>query len=346
MILGESDSTKDCFLAFCIPGITMSSQNLDFDLTNNKSGLNSQGALQALSTFSYLVNQVPKLSSRWSTDGSLLWNEYNTVLTQAVVAFSESTEQEKREIEDARNFIDKNLESYKQYQYLYLQALSEYNSKKLSAQFSNDSNIQQEWLTQEVLYLAKVKNAENDWVNIGKRREVESKFIIIDQITGRNPGIAWAKWKDEFQQSKLTNLNDQDFYATDFYPKEFYQEGAETQWTKLTIDASEIKGLSSHKDGSSEEDFYSDGLERSASNLSLELIQVQIIRPWLNPSVFKSSAWKFPDDRKLLSDGGKTTTGSLPAYINSIIFIRNLQITLNSDLEDKLQIMNDIESKK
>ena len=331
MLFGENNSSKGIFLAFCLPGIPMSSQDLDFSLTNKKSELNPQEALQASSNFSHLVNQVPKLSSRWLTDGSLLWNEYNIILDQAEVAFEQATEEEKNQLEEARNFVKKNQAVYDKYQQLYLQATFKYNSKKLSDD-------------QEPTERAKVNNAEKNWINFGKRKEVETNFSIIDQITGRNPQIIWGQRKNEYQQSRLTSLDKQVFYQTYFYPEVFYQDSAKNQWTKLTLNAREIKELSSQKDNSSQETSSPDELELAVSNLSVELIQVKIIRPWLDVGIFKSRAWRFPDAREPLSDGKPSSKGSLLAYATSIIFMRNLQITLNSQVEHNLEILKDIES--
>ncbi len=365
MLLDETESRERSFLSFYIPGLPISSKDLDFSSTKNNSELTPQERLKASSNFANLVNQIPKASSRWSSDQSLLWNQYKSILTQSVVALDEPSDAEKQQLQEARNFLyqrekitdllgtrtviveSQNLADYRKYQQLYLQALSEYNSHRLDAKFSDNPRVQQEWQIQEKEYKSKVENAKNDWINIGKRWEVEAKFNIVDQITGRNPQIIWAQWKDDFEQFRLTNLDNQDFYETHFHPENFYKPNAENQWTQFTLNTSEIKQLESEEANFSERiPSGLPNLELAVSSLSVELIRVPIIRPWLNVGLFNSRAWRFPDNRKPLSDGNKTPQGSLVAYTNSIIFIRNLQIKLDSEATDNSSVLKDIESGK
>jgi hypothetical protein len=353
------------FIAFQIPGLPMSPRDLDFNLTKNESGLTPQEALNAASNFASLVNGIPKFSSRWSSDGRLLWREYQTILTDAVVASNMPTTQENEELQKAKSFLyqsqeitdqlgtrtalvdSPNLAAYKQYQGAYLQAQSQYNSMKISAQYSADLTVQQKWLATEPEYDANVKAAKADWISKGYKREVEQAFATIDQITGRSPQIAWTQWKDEFEQSKLSDLQNQEFYQTFFYPAHFYKAGSENQWTKLTLDASEIEKLSSNLTGSPRElssSFSSttdtQQVNLSVSHLTVDLIRLPIMRPWMNPTIFKSQFWKWPDGREILSDGGVTPQGSLLGYATAIVFARNLEIKLESNSQQNAQVVN------
>jgi hypothetical protein len=73
-------------------------------------------------------------------------------------------------------------------------------------------------------------------------------------------------------------------------------------------------------------------------NLTFEICQVPIIRPWFKDSFLNSSTWRFiqtnPDFKNgaknsLLSDGGSPPKGYLPGYPTAIVFIRNLYLTID-----------------
>ncbi|MEM7591265.1 MAG: hypothetical protein AAF383_07065 [Cyanobacteria bacterium P01_A01_bin.83] len=336
ILFEEQDSPDESFLAFYDPGIPISAKELDFSLASNQSKLTPQENLIAYANFARLVNTIPRFDNRWSPSESILWNIYQTILTQAIIPLNTPSKEEQTKLLEARNFLyetkeitdasgthiatvdSQNLANYRHYQQLFLQASSEYNAQRIAAEFSNNSEVINNWLMRKSDYEAKLNNAKKDWISLGKRWEVEEKFTIIDQITGRSPQIIWAQYKDEYEQSKLTNIDGSYFYETYFYPNNFYKVDAKDKWTKLTLN---------NKDDT----YISKSADIFESNSSFEVIRVQIIRPWLNEGIFKSRAWRFPDETQFLSDGKESPKGSLPAYITSMILIRNFEDYAQSD---------------
>lgn len=351
------------FLAFHLPGLPIAQSDLNFCLKQNESGLSPQAALNAAANFATLVNQIPNLSHLWSSDGRLLWQEYQTILNDAIIASDSPGTSENTQLENAKRLLYQSQEvtdslgtrttlvdtpyltAYKQYQAAYLQAQRQYNTMKISAQFSADPTIQQTWSVNEPEYAAKCKAAQEDWVSKGYQHEVEQAFAIIDQITGRNFQLAWEQWKDEFQQSKLSDLQNGDFYQTFFYPAHFFKAGSENQWTQVVLLASEIEKLSTMPivvpeglSTASRAVGDTSPMNLAISQLSVDLIKLPIMRPWFNPGIFKNKSWKWPDGRDVLSDGAATPHGRLPAYITALVFARNLEIQLepNSQFIDMM----------
>lgn len=353
LLYGEAE---DAFLAFQNPGLPVSPRDLSFNLPESESDLTPQEALNASADFARLVNLIPAYSSIWSSDGRMLWDEYKTVLNQALVASQSLTEPQMAELQEAQKVVDsKKLDTYRRYEKAYLDALEQYNARKLSAENSTDPKIKQDWQVEEPTYKAKVNRAYSDWVAKGYKAEVDEAFADIDRLTGRNPQLAWATWKQDFQDTiPATDLNGQEFYETSFWPSKFFKPDAQGQWTTLELDASEIAALSLKASGSTRQRFSrsssavdeTQALDLDISHLSVELTRVEIMRPWFNPSVFRSRFWKWPHEREPLSDGQEPPQGSLPGYAISIIFARNLEIKLKPNSESNKRIVKQLQAAK
>jgi len=352
----EFGAGESSFLAFEVPGIPISPRELDFNQTNNPSALTPQAAIKAAASFAQLVNRIPKVSSRWQSDGKYLWNEYETILKQATVATNETTAEDLANFEQSTKFLyekkqitdllgtrtavvdSPKLAAYKQYREAYQQAESNFNSLKQAAQTTTDPIVVQQWATNASRYKRQVTNANEQWINSGFKNDVEKALATIDQICGRNPRLCWSKWTEEFELSKLTDSEQKNFYHTYFSPVNFYQPGGEKHWQQFTLNSSDIETLS--KSDSPASDTQEAKLE--ISRLTVDLTRVQIVRPWMNPSIFESQFWTWTDNRPPLSDGGQPPQGSLPAYTTAIILARNLKIELQPGSEQNAKVVQDI----
>ncbi len=332
--------TRDTILVL-VSGLPWSSKDLSFSLPNSESNLTPQEATKAAADFARLVNLIPQYSAIWSSDGRLLWDAYNTVLTQAVVAQQDITEEEQTEYDKARKILDEKRSIYDKYHEAWMLAQLEYNNRKLSAETSNDPIVIQGWQAEEPKLKAKIDAAYADWVSKGYRAEVLEAIADIDRILGSNPQIAWHKWKTDFTAlpPKTDPLTNQVFYETYFWPTNFYKP--EISWINLTLDAGEIDSLYSRATNLTRTitDYYGSFAKLEIVSLSVELARVDIIRPWFAPQVFRSRFWRWPDQRELLSDGQEPPQGTLPAYATIMVFARNLEIELKPKSEPSREIV-------
>lgn len=352
-------SDSDSFITFAIPGIALTEKDLAFHLPSAASSLTPQQALQAASSFARLVNLIPDINKQWSSDGRVVWSMYEIVLSQAVLASDKTTAAEGVELQKAREFLYEQkeisdllgqrsaivdteiLSNYKFYRALYFQVQYEYNSMKLRSELSSDVTVITEWAAIEPLKKSSVDQAFQDWILKGFKEEVEKAFAIIEQITRRSPRITWEKWKDEFEQSKMTDLSGQNFYQTYFYPYNFYESSSEIPWITINLDRDEIQKLNSTI-GTSSIIPLDTGEDFTILSLSVELIRISIIRPWLEPILFKSNFWQWPDRRNLLSDGANPPSGDLPTYISEAIFARNISIVFDSTLPENAAVISSL----
>jgi hypothetical protein len=359
LLFGKADDRSglagnNSFVSFQLPAIPLSVRELSFRLPASESGLTPQEEKNFASDFARLVNLIPTVSSIWASDGRTLWDEYETILTQAMVADDDPTTNEGTELQQARTLLESSkYAAYQEYMKAYMSALEKYNELKLKADNSSDPKLQEDWKLQEPGYKAMLKNAYLEWVAKGFKLEIEEAFADIDRIGGRNPQLLWATWKDDFNKSLRSDMEGQDFYETHFFPENFVKSNSQGQWTKLTLDASEIIALSAKAPegirnlaSSSGSAADTQALDIEISRLSVELIRVPIIRSWLQPSIFRSNFWKWSGGRELLSDGQNPPRGSLPAYITSMILARNLEVELKPGSEKNAQIVSKLQQGK
>ncbi|NES85584.1 MAG: hypothetical protein F6K10_31565, partial [Moorea sp. SIO2B7] len=201
-------------------------------------------------------------------------------------------------------------------------------------------------------YQRRVETARKKWITKGYKNQVDKALAFIEQIGKRNPQLLWEKWIEKFEISKLTDLENKDFYWTYFYPPSFDKLGAQEYWQQLSLDFRELETSDFGKTVATEELCSSDEsptdplkVNLLISQLTVELIQVQVVRPWMSSSIFDSRFWQWSDQREPLSDGDESPKGSLPAYVTSLVVARNLNIEL-VDSEQNAAVMQDIEAGK
>jgi hypothetical protein len=317
---GDSGAEGQSFLAIQMPGWPMSADDLDFiKPESGKAKASPVQASQARFSFARLVNLIPRSVGVYlDSSDRLVWGEYGRVLTDAVIVEREPTKQETRSLFEARKVLFElkapgseefrvpwaesgKLQAYRKYESVY----------RMRVDVSNSIDLAVDGLKSQPNRAAgAVDEALRDWEALGYKNEVEAAFETIDQITGNNPRLAWADWKDAFRRSKRTDVvSDAVYYDTYLYPDTFFDDVHAENWLKLSMDSDEV------------------AQDVSIKSLSLEVSRVQIIRPWFTTNVIKSRSWEWGDPgMQPISDGGSPPRGGMVAYATEAIFARNVDI--------------------
>lgn len=362
-----SGEESNIFVTFPELALPMTERDLAFIADDDEDQLSPQERLQAAADFATQVNLVPRVRPLWVHDGTLLWNECERILTQAQVAGTSLSEEETRTLERARALLYQPqearegnggpatgnlvptpmLEAYQECQQAYFAAHERFTAARLTAEHAEDPVVRGQWEVQKERLQSEVDQARRDWVSRGHKNEVEEAFADIDRLTGRGPKLMWDDWKDVMRRAERNDVNvDRTFYETAYWPPRFYREETKGTWTTLTLHGSEVDSLSA---GAVEElstlatETSEIGADVEIESLSVELARVEIMRPWFDPALLRSRAWRWGHEHEPLSDGGDPPQGSVPAYTTSLIFARNLTITLapqssrNEAAVDRLQ---------
>ena len=65
-----------------------------------------------------------------------------------------------------------------------------------------------------------------------------------------------------------------------------------------------------------------------ALSVEFDFVNIRFVRPWFDPQLFESQAWRLRAGTELFSDGNNTgNTGSSPVFATGIIVVKNLKIS-------------------
>ena len=309
-------------------------------------------------------------SNVWNVENKLS-QVYEEVLTFSQVPNDELDDETKEKIERLRGYlsqkvvvkelndaleeveVEKMVDSPMKIKYFekmaeYEDAVLEYNIKRINALSGTTPSAVHDWAMNANIYRNKVKAAMNNWISNGFKTTYERINAYISQVEGRSMMLLKEKYKDDFEKSKLTSANSgMEFMYASLVPAGFVKNGG---WTQFTFTESDFNssyertkqsfqgagGLSLGvfnlmAKGGYEKQESENQMDMTNFNLSFEICQVQIVRPWLNINFLKGPYWRFDQNSSthantLLSDGKTPPEGRAPVITTSCIFVRNLRL--------------------
>ncbi len=246
---------------------------------------------------------------------------------------------------------------YHQKMAAYDDAALEYNSHRIDGLAGDDPKAVSYWAINAHILRDKVKAAMDDWITSGYKEQYEEIAAYIAQIEGRDLTLLKQEYVDDLDKAKLTGLaSGSDFYYSALVPGDFAESAG---WTGFTFGSSDVQryanssfhssgwqqqaagsffgifgGGESSSSSSAKQEFHN-SFNTDSFSLSFEIAQIPIVRPWFKSSYLVSKTWRFDTGTPLftkndmLSDGGSPPKGFIPAYPTTIIFIRNLRLTLD-----------------
>lgn len=237
----------------------------------------------------------------------------------------------------------------------YMSTALEYNSHRIDALAADNARAVHDWALNANIYREKVRSAMRDWQTNGYKSDYEAIAAFIEQVQARDMALLKEDYKDALQKATLTGIaSGSDFFFTSLVPGGFASSNG---WTRFTFNSGNYRsssnsaysasssavsggggflglfgGSASHSESSSYQE-YNGTFNVDNFCLSFEICQVPIVRPWFKTAFLVSKSWRFdpsnPDfNGRMLSDGGATPNGILPAYPTSVIFIRNLHLSI------------------
>ena len=240
--------------------------------------------------------------------------------------------------------------NYKKYRAAYEQTLLQYNNLLINFKLHpDDPTVVVDWNINGPTYESRVHAAYDDWTANNKGK-VETALATIDVLTGRDPARLWYEYQQQFQKSARKDTEGGTYWHTGFSPSDFASPANDASWTRFAFTHTEVHTIdtstatswgggagfgfglwsfgASAQYSSEHHRFESDAENMS---LSVELIKVPVRRTWWTPSIFRSRAWRFDPQvsKDLLSDGKVPPSGLMVGYVSSVIFARNLNLSMN-----------------
>lgn len=229
----------------------------------------------------------------------------------------------------------------------------EYNARRIDALTASDSRAVHDFAINANIYRNKVRAALADWQTTGHKAEYEKIAAFFEQIGRRDMALLKQQYLEDLEKARLTSpISGSDFFFTSLVPGNF---STSTGWTRFGFSAGDFQahsnssynwsqsessggfgflglggGGSSYSESSSHSEYHGK-FDSSYIDMSFEIAQIPIARPWLRTAFLTSHYWRFDQNNvvvkgDVLSDGGSTPKGKLPAIPMNAIFVRKLSL--------------------
>ncbi|NIR28946.1 MAG: hypothetical protein GWN84_06450 [Gammaproteobacteria bacterium] len=352
---------EDVFYSFATPGVAISQGDLHFG------DLAAKEEINASADFALLVNNIPNADKAWSQTGDKVWDIYSRALQEVDLPAAELSEKEKTMLEKAQNYLvatttkkdpftdeekpstgpSPAVKAYESYKQAYRSAWNKYDAARALA---NAPNAQPEdvrrFNTSGPMLRDDVVSAFNAWEAEGNKEYVEQARGIIANLTGRGPQARYGTLRGNLNMDRRANQRGDTYFPTFYFPDEALTGKYDDSWTNFYFDLQDLEthernestawgtqasaswGLW-HASGGAEYSSQSEDYQADTEGLSLrvELLQIPILRSWLDPSIFHSRAWKWSQESTPISDGGSPPHGFMPLFPTAMIVARKLHIT-------------------
>ncbi|MFZ7114529.1 MAG: hypothetical protein ACO1G9_04035 [Bacteroidota bacterium] len=320
-----------------------------------------------------LVNAIPKVSPVYDVDQSQLDKVFDMILKQSQVVDNPISEADLAKIAKYRDLLNPKEVSYTnllgdqktriEYSPImtaydscmteYENALTDFTRLRISAQ-NGVKGAAKEFAAVGSILKKKVTNAREKWANDGYREEVDGMRAFIEQVTSRSLVLWKQGLVNNIEMSRTTDLDSSDTYLwTSFLPGNFAKRSS--GWTKFQFGSSEFS--SSQKaatdtwgaSGGANWGLWSASASTSGTStrtennsnlndfqISFQIAQIPIVRPWFDPTFLKSRAWRLTAGGKaslgdMASSGGSNPNGFLPAYTTFAIFVKDVTLNMKNE---------------
>ena len=363
-----STSDKKPFISFCNPGIPL--DDLDFG------NLESLDQVRRASFFSQFVNSVPSPSGTWQLTPTKTWDVYNLALEKVKLPLPSLTEKEEEILKNAEDFVrttvnftdpftkekkkeirpSLQVEQYDRLFTAYAAKLRRFNNLRITAVTNPTPENVLELTNNGPIYESEAINAYSQWGSLGYRDYVNQARGIISNFTARSSFALYERMRAQFNGARRQDQFGTNFYPTWVYPPNVLSSSFNESWTKFSFSETEISTFESKESTSwgggvggayglwsfgvganySETKTYNSA-DLSQFGVEAELIQLPILRGWMNGWIFSSRGWMGVNE---LEQNGSISTGEYPldglmsVLPTSMIVARNVKVFANMEHEE------------
>jgi hypothetical protein len=255
----------------------------------------------------------------------LLWDEYEEVLDPTAVRLAERqpTTEETERYDAARAFLTADvLAAYNTGTQALGAARLELGTVKAN-QPAPDAAGFEVWEARLRAATDRVRAAEVDLLVRCEANRVEAAIATVQGHPAAT-AVSWSRHSDAFELAKSGSLDGGTFLFTTFAPSDVVDGRG---WTSFELLPDRIDELLAGLGALAADAGGDDGRVR---RMTVALTHVVINRPWFDPGVFRSNAWRFADpQRPPVSDGmdgGTAAGGSFPYLVTGLVLARSLRV--------------------
>lgn len=224
----------------------------------------------------------------------------------------------------------------------YEAAALEFNAARIDAMTGTTPGASARFAINGPILSRRVRAALDDWESAGKRNEVEKIRGHIAQVTGRSMVGFKRRLLERFERSKLTDAGSGvEFNYTAVSPANILRSDGWTTFEFNSSDSTTTSSTKTNKWGASgkllggfslggnaagERSELTSSFDMRNFSLTFEMAQAVISFPYLDTAWLESAGWRFPAGEGLLTDGETPPEGSLIAYPETMILVRNIEL--------------------
>lgn len=283
---------------------------------------------------------IPKVSRVWQTnlgEFSKLSNVYEYVLKRVIPLKEALNPEQIQEYEEANQVLKSDRkQTYNEFKNRYQELENELLDVKLEL-ISSENPDKTDLLNQKKKILEeRLDDLEKEWIAHGHKNEIKNAlatFTRLDNIKNSSVQREWSQAKDDF-----INFTEDAIFSGITYKPTYYRpvnfndkEEGQSGWKKVTITEDEIDELAALARRSfftGDQHTADDDMEYDIKKISVEIIDLNIDRPWFKPDMLMQRNWRLPDNDTMLSTEDKGKEQMLPAYIMSLLMARNVDVEL------------------
>lgn len=295
-------------------GIPISPSDLDFG------NVATQAQINALSSFSQMVNAIPAPGNVWVPTGSETWSIYNLVLTMS--EFAQSAPPPVPPPIPTRSVAVSGSDANLNVPNPSSQAISE-----IPTILENIGSAIFPALSYIGFEIGEKGSSASGGTTTANSNAAQPPETSAPDSGGGLAAI-FLQLEGQLNVDTMTDTLGNAFYPTYLYPADFYQSQYDASWKPFTVTPGE-------------DDPWIPVGEQS-STVSGEIITLPLSRSWWSTWIFANRGWQFNPTSGFgkLSDGGVPPQGMMPMYASALIIARNLQFSQPADAAAPPQDLN------
>lgn len=381
---GKVKPDDNTFFTWVTPGLPFSAEDLDFSSQGIFSAPDAETQNKRVIhafNLSVLMDFIPDVGLAYSSEKQAgmykpeaemrLSEIYRQILRFAKVVDHPLTDEEQAKLDKFRGLLWETktvkdlvtdeekqitepsavMRAYNDFMSKYLDATTEYNSKRAAAAGATGPEGKQtsaDWILNQQNYYLKVKAAADAWAAAGYRHTVDDINAYITRTTQRSLKLWVRSLEERYEQAQISTAEiGVPFPYTTLVPGDLANSDGWTdigvshshvQWAKDNVETSWKAGggvnfglFSFDAEGGRKASSYTETEQVADFSMSFELCQALIVRAGFYPEFFanrgwtlrRGEGWMFDD---MPSDGQRPPKGEFIGYATQAIFARNVQI--------------------
>ncbi|HEX8707710.1 MAG TPA: hypothetical protein VF723_05570 [Pyrinomonadaceae bacterium] len=277
-------------------GIPIAPSDLDFG------NVVTQAQLNALSSFSQMVNAIPSPGQVWVPTGTTTWDIYNLVLTAA--QFAQAAQAPAPPPAQFSNTAVTVVGTGDTIQIAEPSLALKERAAELLAAHNQAAFLQ----------------LERDGFRFGGGVPAPVDPAPVLPPAPQSPGGAmtglaalFLQLEAQLMTDTMTDTHGAAFYPTPLFPADFYQPQYDSSWQSFVITPGQDTPWAPLA---------------QAGQVSGEMMTIPLQRAWWSTWIFSSTGWRFNPSMGMgeLSDGGSPPRGLMPLYASALVIARNIEV--------------------